>query len=289
MNFEDRNIIEQLKLQLQTTEPTMSFVKKHAITEDQFEQNFFRFIQNHRNFEACKNCNGLNECKSDVYGFSSQLVYQNNRVSLSYFACQYNQEQKKNYIDTSYFPNTMHYLNESELDKTKERSEALKEIIRFLGEYEKEGYAKGIYLHGSFGTGKTFIMMHLAKQVAGLGKQVVIAYYPDLVNKIKASIATRDYEEHILRLKNVDVLILDDVGGESNSSFVRDEILGPILQYRVMSDLPVFMTSNFSFDMMREHLADTRDEFSRVKTGRIIDRMKYAMRVVELKGESYRK
>lgn len=42
-------------------------------------------------------------------------------------------------------------------------------------------------------------------------------------------------------LKMQTVLILDDIGAEFLSSWFRDEILGAILQYRMMERLPVFL------------------------------------------------
>ena len=38
----------------------------------------------------------------------------------------------------------------------------------------------------------------------------------------------------------VPVLILDDIGSEMNTQWVRDEVLGPILQFRMLEELPTF-------------------------------------------------
>ena len=93
----------------------------------------------------------------------------------------------------------------------------------------------------------------------------------------------------IVKLKNVDVLMLDDFGAELNSSFIRDEFLGPILQYRMTAGLPVFMTSNYDIKSLLAHLSETRDENNQLKASRIIERIAYMMKVVKLDDINYRK
>ena len=95
-------------------------------------------------------------------------------------------------------------------------------------------------------------------------------------------------EKLLLELKKVDVLMLDDLGGENNTAFVRDEILGPILQYRMNEELPVFATSNYNFLQLVEHFADTSLETDKLKAGRILQRIQYLMNPVELVDLDYR-
>jgi len=50
-------------------------------------------------------------------------------------------------------------------------------------------------------------------------------------------------------------LILDDIGAESISEWVRDEVLGAILQYRMSENLPTCYTSNFDYELLEQYLA----------------------------------
>ena len=83
--------------------------------------------------------------------------------------------------------------------------------------------------------------------------------------------------------------MLDDFGAELNSSFIRDEFLGPILQYRMMAGLPVFMTSNYDIKSLTAHLSETKDETNVIKASRIIERIAYMMKIVKLNDENHRK
>lgn len=52
-------------------------------------------------------------------------------------------------------------------------------------------------------------------------------------------------------------MILDDIGAEFLSSWFRDEILGAILQYRMMERLPVFFTSNYTPEELETMLSQS--------------------------------
>ena len=82
--------------------------------------------------------------------------------------------------------------------------------------------------------------------------------------------------------------MLDDFGAESNSSFIRDEVLGPILQYRANQNLPVFISSNLDLGLLRQHLEDTRDENNAINSSRIIERIELLTDSFELKDQNYR-
>ena len=75
---------------------------------------------------------------------------------------------------------------------------------------------------------------------------LIIAYYPDLVREFKSRIGNNTIEELVSRLKTIEILMLDDIGGESSSQWVRDEVLGPILQHRLLDEKPTFFSSNVS-------------------------------------------
>ena len=80
-------------------------------------------------------------------------------------------------------------------------------------------------------------------------------------------------EEIINRLKTIDVLMLDDLGSENLSSWLRDEILGPILNYRYEAHKPVCISSNLSIEELSEHFSKTSDSIDTVKGARLMKRL----------------
>lgn len=82
--------------------------------------------------------------------------------------------------------------------------------------------------------------------------------------------------------------MLDDIGAETQSAWFRDEVLGSILQYRMMEQLPVFFTSNFNLQELIGQLEETRGKVEQVKAKRIIERIKQVSNIVKIDGENRR-
>ena len=154
------------------------------------------------------------------------------------------------------------------------RKDLYHKMISFINALKIEDNAQGIYLYGPYQAGKTYALAALANQCSAIGKSVIITYYPDLVRELKSSIKTGTLESRISALKNVDILMLDDIGGESQSPWVRDEILGPILQHRLLDHKPTFFTSNLHLNDLAKTLADSKEQSEQIKAYRIIERIK---------------
>ena len=67
---------------------------------------------------------------------------------------------------------------------------------------------------------------------------------------------------------------MDDIGAENSSSWSRDEVLGPLLQYRMDNNLPTFFTSNLTIEELEKALSISSSGVDKVKARRIIERIK---------------
>ena len=95
-------------------------------------------------------------------------------------------------------------------------------------------------------------------------------------------------EEKLDFLKNVDILLIDDIGAENVTSWGRDEILGTILQYRMNNKLSTFFTSNLTLEELEDHLSITKNSEDKVKARRIIERIKQLTEDKELVSKNRR-
>ena len=77
-------------------------------------------------------------------------------------------------------------------------------------------------------------------------------------------------------------MLLDDIGAEKCSAWARDEVLGPILQYRMDSHLPTFFTSHLTLEELETSLAMTSSGVDKVKARRIVERIKQLTTDLEL-------
>jgi len=169
-----------------------------------------------------------------------------------------------------------------------EREKAHQLAVEFVENYRKDRYFKGLYIYGKYATGKSYLISKNTQELAEKNVTVLFVYMPDLVRSIRQGMNEGNLEQRINSLKQADVLMMDDMGGENMTPWFRDEILVPILQYRLSAKLPVFMTSNFEYVQLVEALTMTKDETNRVKAARLIQRIKDLMTPVKITSEQYK-
>lgn len=150
----------------------------------------------------------------------------------------------------------------------------------------------GLLFTGPKGTGKTHLAAAIANQLMDQGVPVVFATMIDLLAKIKASFdkdrsgASRESEETIMRLyKNVDLLIIDDIGKEQPTEWALAKIY-QIVNARYEDYKPMILTSNYSADELVHRMTPAGgDKYTADAT---VDRILEMTYTVPLAGESWR-
>ena len=229
----------------------------------------------------CKNCKSLLECQNSVIGFCYAPQVKEDIIDFSYISCKYKNKELK---DTDYLkyvylfdiPKEIKYASLKDVyTDDKMRIPIIKSFKKFIDNYDNKNIElKGIYLNGSFGSGKTYLIAALFNELAKRKVDSAIIYFPEFLRKLKSSFNNDLYEDRFDYIKKVPLLLIDDIGAENLTSWGRDEILGPILQYRMEEHLPTFFTSNFTLEELEEHLASTNGKTDKVKARRIIERIK---------------
>ncbi|PAV30414.1 primosomal protein DnaI [Virgibacillus profundi] len=271
------------------------FLSLHpSITKKEIEKNLIKLYEYKSQSKQCDRCTSLGGCKNMLQGYSPILHVENNEIHLSYEKCHTRiadekQKQQEKLIRSLYMPKEILDATIDDLihDDT-ERNDAIRELIQFIGNAEKGIPRKGIYFYGPFGVGKTYFLGALANKLKEFNISSTLIYMPEFVREIKSSFKDDSINEKIDYFKKADVLMLDDIGAESLSAWFRDEILGSILQYRMMERLPVFFTSNYDLKQLEGQLATTRTGVENVKAGRIIERIKQVSSDVPIYGENRR-
>lgn len=238
----------------------------------------------------CKNCKGLNNCKLDLKGYIDFPSAKDNELIFSYTPCKYKKEEIKNQANTIFYE-TPKFLMEAKLSNIyrddRAREDILKYIMKFLKDFPN---VKGVYLHGSFGSGKSYILNALVNDLSRKGNKCVSIYYPLLLRKLKDALANKDanYTRVFTELETCDCLLIDDIGAENNTAWARDEVLGTLLQSRMDAGKITFFTSNFTLEELEEHLSVTSTGTEKIKARRIIERIKQLSTPIALIGENKR-
>ncbi len=170
----------------------------------------------------------------------------------------------------------------------KNRIELIKWITTFIKEYKKGNAKKGLYLSGNFGSGKSYVISACLNELVKDGYTAAMIYYPEFLRILKSSFDT-DFEEQYDYARKSDLLLLDDIGAENVTPWSRDEILGPILQYRMDNNMPTFFTSNLSIEELEINLSEGKNTVDKLKAKRIIERIKYLTDELKLISKNQRK
>ena len=168
------------------------------------------------------------------------------------------------------------------------RLAVLNRMIKFVNDYPEN--RKGLYLYGDFGVGKSFMVATLAHDLSEKrGVSSTLLHYPSFVIDVKNAIGDGNVKNLVDEIKQAEVLILDDIGAEQSTPWVRDEVLQVILQYRMQEDLPTFFTSNFNFEDLEKHFAKGKNGNDETwEARRVMERIRYLAEETRLEGENRR-
>lgn len=206
------------------------------------------------------------------------LGFSNGHITLSYTPCESLQKHQRShhdsFMDASTMPKTLLQATLSDFRQDSEsRQKYYLKIMQTMHALKLSEPAKGLYLYGPYMTGKTYGLAAAAKQFSLAGYHVTLMYYPDFAREIKSAIDQGTLETRIAALKKTDILMLDDLGGEGYSAWVRDEVLGPILQHRLLDQKLTYFTSNIPPKKLIDHFTGGGSENEQLKAFRIIERI----------------
>lgn len=233
----------------------------------------------------CLNCQGLDKCPNTEAGY--KYVYNEGEFVL--LRCNKKRDydninRQNSLIKTLYMPKNVREAKlENFILNTKERVSAYKKIVNFITNFEQE-QTKGLYIYGNYGSGKTYLLGALANELAKRNIGSLLIYFPDLIRELRDSLGENRFTEIINELKTIPVLIIDDLGSENMTSFVRDEVLGPVLNYRMAENRPIFISSNLTPQQLLVHLETSGSSLDKTKSIRIMQRIGQISEAISLGG-----
>ncbi|TVX98758.1 ATP-binding protein [Cohnella terricola] len=264
--------------------------------------NMNRLYQMTTEYRNCRSCPGLDACPNDLQGHSTGINCEqvNGRWQIHDYktACTkwtaFEQQERIRRRVTSLYVDEKalgeHYDEEEMLRLDPNRAVAVDRLQEYVQTAIREGLPKrGLYLQGDFGTGKTYMAGYLLQKLAKVGFTGVIVYMPEFVEDAKALMfEPQKLKETITLMKDADLLVFDDIGAENLTPWVRDHVLGAILNHR-MNRKPTFYTSNHDLDDLEKHFSFTHKEGEEMHKGqRLMDRVRPFVDVVHVRGRNHR-
>jgi primosomal protein DnaI len=261
-----------------------------------------KLLQYATEYRQCSNCPGLERCPNDLQGHYTMLAVSESggRVHIDDQKTPCRKWQAKQAQDAirrrirSFYVDELAlsegYSMEEILTKDMSRAKAAGRIADYIEQTKEQGLQrKGLYLVGKFGTGKTFLMCYMLYELAKIGCTGAIVYMPDLMEELKNMFQDPErMKETIDLLKETDLLVFDDIGAENLNPWLRDHVLGAILNYR-MNRKPTFFTSNYELDALEKHFSFTsKDGDEQYRGQRLMDRIRHFVEVVVVNGANKR-
>ncbi|WP_071460340.1 primosomal protein DnaI [Bacillus massilinigeriensis] len=265
-----------------------------SISRETVDKSMMKLHEYTSQSKACKSCSSLESCGNMIPGYEPVLVLNGSFIDVKYDRCPKKvlyDENKKNerLIESMFVPKEILKASFVQIEIDKERFMAIKMAKDFVEKYQPGERQKGLYFHGPFGTGKSYLLGAIAGELAKKQVSSLLIYAPELFREMKNSIGDNSIGDKLDAIKKVPVLMLDDLGAETMSAWIRDDILGPILQYRMVENLPTLFSSNYDLQDLQHHLAHSqRGGEEQLKAARILERIKYLADPVLVDGANRR-
>ncbi|MFT8555791.1 primosomal protein DnaI [Liquorilactobacillus hordei] len=230
-------------------------------------------------------------------GYQPQLVLSNHLIDVAYVPSdELIRSQKKAEIRarvrTLNMPKAIRNAQLADFDISG-REEIAQAASDFIDAYtaNPRKFIKGMYLQGSFGVGKTYLLGAIANGLAEEGFRSTMLHFPSFAVEVKGAIGSNNVMEKIDNIKKAPILMLDDIGADQLSSWLRDDVLGIILQYRMQEELPTFFSSNLSLqDLLTQYLTvNNRGEAEPLKARRIMERIVFLSKEYTMIGRNRRR
>ena len=275
--------------QILADQEVAAFIKERSLSEQEIRRSISKFNQyiSERNHfllgdpdyiaKGYKPVLTMNEGYADVaYEETPELIEAQKRAAIN---------QRLNLIN---LPSTLKEASLAKVDlDDKGRFVAFEELANFVAKYPD--YQKGIYLYGDFGVGKSYMMAALAHDLSEKRQaSTTLLHFPSFVIDVKNAISSGLVKEMVDQVKKAEILILDDIGAEQMSAWVRDEVLQVILQHRMQENLPTFFTSNFNLKELEAHFSASRNGDETWQAKRLMERVKFLAKEIHLEGVNRR-
>ena len=152
-----------------------------------------------------------------------------------------------------------------------------KEYAENWDSFKQDGI--GLLLFGDVGTGKSYAAGCIANDLIDRMESVLFVGMADVVNRMQGNFGA-DRDRYIKSLMRPDLLILDDLGAERNTSFGKERVFD-VVDKRLLTGKPMIVTTNIPLSVMKQ-AADLDDR-------RISDRILEVCVPIRFDGENFRK
>ena len=273
---------------------TNEFISEHKLDEAFFKRYETVFRRYEKSRHLCENCQGLFTCSQKSIGERTSLSLDGNVLVEGLEYCDFLRQKKnieelrRSYVYTD-IPDNLLSLSLNNVEVPDDNIKLY--LLKCLNIYN-EKTAKGLYVYGDLGVGKTYMMVALANSLVKKGKSVAFVKITSFINDMRKLVSNDDgeYERVIDSLKKCDYLFIDDLGSESVTTFSRDDILFNVLDYRLSNGKTTSFNSNYDKKKLEEYYAvEKSGKISTMHARRLLERIDILSETFALTGNNKRR
>lgn len=283
---------EKLKEAVLKNPLTQRFLSRHPEAEAIVAANPAQFRQILERQEKCLSCKGLDFCVQPIRGQVVQPeLDQSGSIVEIFCPCKFARQERDEYRYTDNY-RFFHGSREDQkilLENFSLQGESQEYTQAYIAVTQSTMNGRGLFLWGKPGSGKTYLLRAAANAFCKQGKEVSFVNMPLLVQALKENLKDDVFRQaRMADLMHSDVLFLDDIGSESITRWTRNEILFPVLEYRMNHKLATYFSSNYKADELEKHYVIPSEAMSAVEAKRLLERVLALAAPVKVAGESRR-
>lgn len=249
----------------------MKVLSDGQVGRDFIEENWVEFLDFQEDVQKCKDCMGLYQCHKVSKGMKQAVHVENHHLKTVLVPCKYGKEilEKQNILSHITVSNVSDDLLLSDLKSIKDimNKELASTIDHFLSNTSK----KGLFICGPSGCGKSTLAGFLTRSLAKKGYHLGYVHFPTYLIDLKNSFNEFGNDNNIEELRNVDYLVIDDLGGENVTGWSRDEVLAAVLTYRNQNKKITLFTSQYTQDDLIKIYTLKKDAREKIKVERLLN------------------
>jgi primosomal protein DnaI len=277
----------------------VKYMVENDVPQSSLKNSYSQLSQFVQENENCKHCFSLDACPNLIKGHYPSLREYGGYVELAMHECsklkaKKEEEWRKSLIQCHDISLDVQKATFEAIELDNGRAKALDVALEFCLKVANGQPTKGIYLWGPFGTGKSYIASAILNTLAEHGISSLMVHMSALASEMRDAVANNkaSVNSKLEALSSVPILVMDDIGVENLTPWLRDGVLSVVLHSRASNQLPTIYTSNLTLDELEEWLCYTQvngyDQHEPLKGKRIMERIRPYVIPVEVKGRNRR-
>lgn len=253
--------------------------EKLDVSLEEFDNYLGYFLSYYEDVCACKNCVNIERCSKEIKGMTLNLVRREDEsIEREYTLCpkrEIERKMNKNYLIRD-FNEDLLKIDLDNVENKKGRFKYEKRIMELDMDYVKEG----MFVYGPSSSGKSYPLIALCNEFVKNDKKCAFVDVKTFIESLKGTFDFKKEQYGILMdmVKTADVLVLDNLGEEKQSEWVRDDVISSIIDYRNRNNSLTFITSCFSLEELEKmyNVSRTNAEAGKMKAVKFIEKIKAA-------------